>query len=112
DLLTDDERLLFCRLAVFPDWFGLEAAEAVGGGDGLDELDVVDLLTSLVDKSLVATVHVDGDLRYQLLETLRVFGLARLHDHGETERAHAALGRWALAHVDELEATMRTPAQD
>jgi predicted ATPase/class 3 adenylate cyclase len=113
DLLTDDERRLFRRLTAFPDWFSLEAAEAVCSGAGLDEVDVLDLLTSLVDKSLVATVLLDdGDLRYQLLETLRLFGAARLDEDHETAALRDSLGRWALGHVDALEAAMRTPAQD
>jgi hypothetical protein len=73
----------------------------------------MDLLTSLVDKSLVSTVRLDsGDLRYQLLETLRAFGAARLDESGSAPTWRAALVQWAIGHVDALEGAMRTPAQD
>ena len=58
----------------------LEAVEQVCGGDGLD---VVDLLSRLVDKSLVQAEHADGTVRYRLLETIRQFADQRLRDAGE-----------------------------
>ena len=77
-LLRVEEQLLFDRLSVFPASFALEAAEAVCGGDPLDPLDVFDLLSSLVDKSLVIFDRDDSGGRYRLLETLRQFGTERL----------------------------------
>ena len=79
DLLSDDEQALFRRLAVFASPFSLEAAEAVAAADDLDRLEVFDLLSRLVDKSLV--LH--GGDRYRMLETLRHFGLERADDAGE-----------------------------
>jgi predicted ATPase len=70
DLLEQDERALFRRLAVFAGSMSLEAVEHVCGGDGLD---VVDLLSRLVDKSLVQADQADGTVRYRLLETIRQF---------------------------------------
>jgi non-specific serine/threonine protein kinase len=79
DLLTERERQLFDRLAVFHGSFSLEAAEAVGAGDDVPTADALDLLTSLVDKSLVmAEAAPDGVTRYRLLETLRQFGRGHL----------------------------------
>ena len=81
DLLTDDEKITFRRLAVFPASFDLAAAEAVAG-DGA--VDVVDCVLRLVDRSLV--VYEAGADRYRLLETLRQYGADRLAEAGETEQ--------------------------
>ena len=88
-LLTDDEARLFGRLAVFSGGFQLEAAETVCGGDGLLGDTILDLLSRLVDKSLV----VASGGRYGLLETLRQFGRDQLIERGEADalqRRHAA----------------------
>ncbi len=81
DLLTEPERVLLRRLAVFAGGFTLEAAEAVCAGAGLGPADVLDLLTSLVDRSLV-TLEAEG-ARYSLLETIRQYALERLRSAGE-----------------------------
>ena len=81
DLLDERERVLLRRLAVFAGGFTLEAAEAVCVGGELDAYDVVDVLTDLVEKSLV--VHEPDRGRYRLLETIRAYSLERLHDAGE-----------------------------
>jgi predicted ATPase len=81
DLLSDDERRLFRRLAVFPATFDLDAAEAIGAADDVD-IDAVDCVLRLVDRSLVTYDAASG--RYRLLETLRQFGADRLADAGET----------------------------
>ena len=72
-LLGADEQTLFRRLCVFPSSFGLEAAEEVCSGDGVDPSQVADLLASLVDRSMVAASGEGAD-RFRLLETLREFG--------------------------------------
>ena len=79
DLLDEPERLLFRRLGVFAAPFDVEAVEAVAADDQLDPLEVVDLLSRLVDKNMVQPA---GD-RYQLLETLRQYALERAADAGE-----------------------------
>ncbi|MGH7288391.1 MAG: hypothetical protein ACREI8_10285, partial [Myxococcota bacterium] len=79
DLLDEEERILFRRLAVFTTPFSLEAAEAVAADDELDRLGVFDGLAHLVDKSLVQHLG-DG---YRLLETLRQYALERADDAGE-----------------------------
>jgi non-specific serine/threonine protein kinase len=79
DLLTARERALFARVAVFAGGFTLDAAEAVAAGDGLDAADVPDLLTRLVDQSLVTgDAQPDGTVRYRLLETLRAYAQRHL----------------------------------
>jgi hypothetical protein len=69
-------------------------------------------VTRLVDKSLVSTVETqNGAMRYRILETLRQFAQSRLGPD-EIDSARRSLLRWALRHVDALEAAMRTSAQD
>lgn len=92
-LLDEPERSLFARLSVFAGGFDLDAAHGVCGDDGADEHDTLDLLTGLVDKSMV-TMRSDGGMtRYGVLETLRAYGRERLCDNGvdaEYARRHTA----------------------
>jgi predicted ATPase/class 3 adenylate cyclase/DNA-binding CsgD family transcriptional regulator len=83
DLLSEEERRFLSRLSVFAGGFDLSGAERVGSGEGVDEWRVVDLLTSLVDKSLVQAEESEGRTRYRLLETIRIFAVRRLADAGE-----------------------------
>jgi predicted ATPase/class 3 adenylate cyclase len=78
DLLTPQEQALFNRLAVFRGGFDLEATEGICAGGVVDELDVVDLLDRLVDKSMVLTFESGSISRYRLLETLRQFAESKL----------------------------------
>ncbi|MEV7170031.1 BTAD domain-containing putative transcriptional regulator [Streptomyces sp. NPDC093224] len=90
ELLTGPERALLRRLAAFPGGATVEAAEAVCAGGPVEAYDVLDLVTSLADKSLLVAA---GDGRYRMLETIRAYGLERLDEAGEREavrRAHAA----------------------
>jgi predicted ATPase/class 3 adenylate cyclase len=83
-LLEAAEQALFDRLSVFAGGFDLAAAEAVCTAEPIDELEVVDLLGALVDKSLVVATRFEGSTRYRLLETLRQYGEERLEERGET----------------------------
>jgi predicted ATPase/class 3 adenylate cyclase len=85
DLLEEPERVLFRRLGIFVNGFTLEGAVTVGGGEELDELDTIDVLASLVDKSLVLAEPEGDSLRYRLLESTRVYALEKLWDAGERE---------------------------
>jgi predicted ATPase/class 3 adenylate cyclase len=103
ELLTEPERALLRRLAVFSGGFTLDAAEAVGRVDGAGD-DVLDLLTRLVEKSLVTFDAARG--RYGLLETVRDYTAQRLEGAGETRATrtrhfafYAALGREAGEHL-------------
>jgi predicted ATPase/DNA-binding SARP family transcriptional activator len=84
DLLSARERVLFRRLAVFAGGWTLEAAEAVCAGDGLEADDVLDVLSHLVDKSLIAVTQ-DGATRYHLLETVQQYAYEKLREAGEVE---------------------------
>ena len=83
DLLAGEERALFRRLAVFAGGFTLEAAEKVGAGGDLDERDVLDILTRLVEKSLVS-LEAEGE-RYRMLETVRQYAQEHLDESGECD---------------------------
>ena len=77
-LLAAEERMLFDRLSVFTADFALEAAVAICSGEGLDRLAVLDLLTSLIDKSLVASERHGKARRFRLLETIRAYALQKV----------------------------------
>jgi predicted ATPase len=85
DLLTDHERALLRRLSVFAGGWTLEAAEAVGVDGDAEKADVLDLLTNLVEKSLV-TLEAEGE-RYRLLETVREYAQEGLDESGERDQA-------------------------
>ncbi len=81
-LLSEDERLLFRRLAVFVGGWTLDAAESVCGGER-SGFDVLELMTHLVDKSLVNIEHGAGESRYHRLETIRQYAREKLFDTEE-----------------------------
>jgi predicted ATPase/class 3 adenylate cyclase len=112
DLLSEVEQHALARLAVFPDHFTLEMAEAVVSAPPVDEPEVVDIVSRLVSKSLVATVNAPDGLRYQLLEMLRQYGRDRLTERGDVDRFQQRLLAWAMSGVQQLESVIRTPAQD
>jgi len=86
-LLSDAERRLLSRLSVFPATWSLEAAEYVCGGDGISKHDVLDLLSRLVGKSVVAVDReFAGARRYRLLETVRQYARERLVQSGAADR--------------------------
>ncbi len=75
DLLSKPERMLLSRLSVFHGW-SLEMAEQVCGDQQIPQAEVLDLLTALIDKSLVTVDYEsDGDARYRLLDTVRHFAI-------------------------------------
>jgi predicted ATPase len=88
DLLPVPERAALRRLSVFPGSFDLEAAEAVvgeAGPNGAGGFDVLDLVSRLVDKSLIGVEGGSVDVRYRLLETVREYAGEKLTEAGETE---------------------------
>ncbi len=92
ELLTPEEQRLFSRLGVFAGGFGLDAATSVCGGAGVDEIDMLDLLASLTDKSLVVADTSGEHERYRLLESTAAYALEKLGASGEREafaRRHA-----------------------
>jgi predicted ATPase/DNA-binding CsgD family transcriptional regulator len=93
ELLSEEEQILWRRLSVFAGSFSLEAAEDVCSGAGLERERIVDLVASLVGKSILTMGHASRRGRYRLLETLRLYGAQRLAEAGEEvelARRHAA----------------------
>ena len=93
DLLTGDERTLFRKLSIFAGGFTLEVAATVCSASEIDEIAMLDLLSSLVDKSLVQAEQGERGTRYRFLESTRQYARERLAEHEEYEavaQAHAA----------------------
>lgn len=112
ELLSETEKKAFGRLSIFPDHFSLEMAEAVIADDATEEADVLDLVSRLVDKSLVSTVLGPDGRRFRLLETLREYGTGRLMSDDAVDDARRKLFAWAVRDTKELSRVMRTPAMD
>ena len=89
-LLTEPERMLFRRLAVFMGGFDLDAAQAVAGDGEVERYQILDQLTLLVDKSLVVAENTSGRTRYRLLETVRQYALEKLGESGEADAVRTA----------------------
>jgi predicted ATPase/class 3 adenylate cyclase len=86
DLLTAREQTLFARIAIFAGGFGLDAVTAVCAGEDIDSDDILDLLSSLSDKSLLVVDTSLAQERYRLLESTRAYALGKLADANERER--------------------------
>jgi predicted ATPase/class 3 adenylate cyclase/DNA-binding CsgD family transcriptional regulator len=84
-LLTEPERVLFRRLAVFLGGFDLDAAQAAAGDAEVERYQILDQLALLVDKSLVVAENTSGTTRYRLLETVRQYAQEKLGESGEAE---------------------------
>jgi predicted ATPase/DNA-binding SARP family transcriptional activator len=112
DLLTDSERLLAERLAVFTGGVTATAAAAVCCGTELHPDDIEDLLASLIDKSLLHTIPAQAAApRYRMLETIREFGIERMGDRGEVGAIRAAHARHFAALVAEADPHLRSHEQ-
>jgi predicted ATPase/class 3 adenylate cyclase len=106
-LLTETERALFRRLAVFLGGFDLDAAQAVADNGDMQRFQVLDVLTLLVDKSLVVAEKASSRTRYRLLETVRQYALEKLGESGEAD----AVRSHHRDHFTELAALRDTPGR-
>src|SRR5262249_54193464 len=95
ELLSEPERVVLRRLAIFSGGFALEAAGAVAAGAPISVPEIVDCLANLVAKSLVMADHGCAAVRYRLLETTRAYAREKLGESGELE---AVAGRHAEYH--------------
>ena len=109
ELLSEAARTLLTRLSMFAGGFNLEAAEAVAADDRLLQEDVLDLLSSLVNKSLVV-VENNGE-RYRLLETIREYARERLRVAGEDSAVRERHFDWYLRLAERLEPSLLGGAQ-
>jgi predicted ATPase len=96
DLLSEMERLLLRRVAVFRRSWTLEAAEEVCAGGDLKQGDVVELLAHLVEKSLVLCQEQADKKRHRLLETVLTYAEEKLFQSGEVEAIRERHCNWAL----------------
>ncbi|MQA84261.1 MAG: tetratricopeptide repeat protein [Streptosporangiales bacterium] len=105
ELLTEPEQVLLRRLAGFAGW-SLEMAEQICTGDDLPAEDVLDLLTALVDKSLIVVDReVAGEVRYRMLDTIRQYAAERLIEAGEAEDLRCRSRDYAVHTTERISAT-------
>jgi non-specific serine/threonine protein kinase len=109
-LLAENERTLFRQLSVFVGGWTLDAAEAVCSG-GVEQAEILDVLTQLVDKSLVTMEPKSQEARYRLLETVRQYGLDRLRESEEVDGARRRHRNWYLALAEHAAPELGGPQQ-
>ncbi len=107
DLLSEKERTLLGRLSVFAGGWTLEAGETVCTGGDVELREVLDLLTHLVDKSLVIAEERNGEARYRYLETIRQYAGEKLLDAGEQREVQRKHRDWYLTLAGEASKTLR-----
>ncbi len=112
ELLDEAERTLFRRLSVFVGGWTLESAEMVCSGEHLPAVDVLNVLGSLTDKSLVQRLGGPiAEPRFGMLESVREYGLEQLEACGETAAARRRHLDWCLALAERLAPERFDPAQ-
>jgi predicted ATPase/DNA-binding SARP family transcriptional activator len=112
DLLSEPERLLWRRLSVFIGGWTLTAAESVCAGEGLDPGQVLELLSRLVDKSLVIAKERDGTTRYRMLETIRQYGQVKLQAAGENNTLRTRHLEFFLQQAEQADPELLTAQQN
>jgi predicted ATPase/DNA-binding CsgD family transcriptional regulator len=110
ELLSEDEKKLFGRLSVFAGGWTLEASEAVGAGEGVEQSAVLDVLSGLAEKSLVVAESIGegGTVRYRLLEPIRQYAQEKLEEGGEGEEVRRRHAAFFLALAEEAQPRLRT----
>jgi len=111
NLLSMSERTVLRRLSVFAGGWTLEASEAVCSGDSIGAADVLELLTRLIDKSLVAADVLSGEARYRLLETVRQYARDLLQKSDEISDARGRHRDWYLALAQQAAPELWGPRQ-
>ncbi|MGC1378470.1 MAG: AAA family ATPase, partial [Anaerolineales bacterium] len=112
DMLSEKERIFLRRLAVFAGGWQLEAAEFVCADPSgtLQDHEILDLLTSLANKSMVMTEYHQGrEPRYRLLETIRQYARERLAASGESEPVRTRHADWFLQWAETGESNFNSP---
>ena len=111
DLLPANERILLSRLSVFAGGWSLEAAETICSEGEVQRATIFDLLTHLVDKSLVIAETSGAGARYRLLETVRQYGEERLLESGKAADAHRRHRDWYLSFAEKANVALRESQQ-
>ena len=110
DLLSEPEKVLFRRLSVFAGGWNLKTAETVASGDGVEEGEIPDLLSGLVEKSLMlAEEHEGTGLRYRMLEPVRQYASEKLEDGGESVTVRRRHADFFLALAEQAQPRLRGP---
>ncbi len=104
DVLSEQERILFRRLAVFAGGFTLDFAAAVCASETILGVDMLDLIASLVDKSLLVANAIGDKTRFRFLESMRAYASEKLVEHDELEPMARAHANAFLDLAEELEA--------
>src|SRR5215218_588340 len=111
ELLPEQERILVRRLSVFAGGFTLKAVESVCVWEDLQRGDVLDLLSHLVNKSLVLVAEQERETRYRLLEAVRQYGWEKLSESGEEGQLREQHARYYLALAEEAEPELKGEGQ-
>jgi predicted ATPase len=99
NLLSDRDRRVLCRLSVFVGMFTLEAAQAVAADDQINAIEAADAVISLIDKSLLSVVQIDGIVHHRLLDPTQAYAAEKL---AQTTDANAAASRHGIYHANYL----------
>ena len=111
-LLSAKEKRVLQRLSVFAGGATIEAAEAVCTGRGVKSAEVVDVLSHLVNKSLVTASMPEGsETRFRLLETVRQYALEKLEESGEGDETKSCLLNYLVNWAEEIELHPEGPEQ-
>jgi predicted ATPase/DNA-binding winged helix-turn-helix (wHTH) protein len=110
NLLSERERTVFRRLAIFVGIFTLEASRSVATCDAVDEEDIVSSVASLVSKSLISVDSGDGAARFRLLDTTRAYALQKLVKCGEEESVRQRHAIYFLHALEQASASSVAPS--
>lgn len=102
DLLSETQRILLNRLAIFVGSFSLEAAERVCASEYLGSAEIPILLASLVDKSLVSASLDTPTVRYRILDSVRAYAIQQLEIKDNPDALYRNRAAWLLEKVSEL----------
>lgn len=109
ELLAPEEQRLFVQLGVFVGGWTLDAVESLQTSLGSSTTEAtLDLLTSLVEKSLVRQLYVNGEMRFTMLETIRAYALGRLEARGEVDKVRAQHAATFLALIESASPRLHT----
>jgi predicted ATPase/class 3 adenylate cyclase len=111
NLLTEPEQTLFSRLSVFSGGWTLEAVDGLLAEDGLSRTDLLELLSNLVDKSLVIVSHRQDEARYGMLETVHQYATELLSTSGETEAYRRRHANYLISLAEEGDPKLRSADQ-
>ena len=112
DLLSEQERVLFRRLAVFQGGFALETIEEICADEIIDREYILDRLSELIDKSLVLVSNRQGmQARFRLLESIRQYAWEKLQESGEANAIRQRHCDWFLKMAETAHAEWRGPKQ-